>query len=368
MASTDRTTQRLRPEPLVRQPHPYVRARGRARRDDRRGRHPRRHVEPDDPREGAGRGEGYDEQLAELARAGMPTDEIYWELVLADIGAAADVLRPVYDDAGGGDGFVSVEVAPDRAHDTDSDGRAGRVAARAPRPAERAWSRSRRPSRGSRRSRRRSLAGIPVNVTLIFSLGRYDAVIEAYLDGARAARRRRRRPVDRPLGRVLLRQPRRHRSRPPPPRRQPAPRQGRRRQREGRVPAVPRAVLRPAVGRARGEGRAPATTALGVDVDEEPGVLRHAVRRRARRPRHREHARPERRSTPCATTATRSPTRSWRASPSAVTLIEGLADAGRRLRRRHRDDRAGGRRLVRPLVHRRPRHPRQARQGAPREP
>jgi transaldolase len=127
-------------------------------------------------------GEGYDDQLAELARAGKPTDEIYWELVLADIGAAADVLRPVHEATGGADGFVSVEVAPDRAHETAATveqaawlhGRLGRpnVLVKIPATLE-----------GLPAITKTIAAGIPVNVTLIFSLGRYDAVIEAYLSG-----------------------------------------------------------------------------------------------------------------------------------------------------------------------------------------
>lgn len=127
-------------------------------------------------------GEGYDDQLVELARAGKPTDGIYWELVLADIGAAADVLRPVHDSTAGADGFVSVEVAPDRAHDTDATveqaawlhGRLERpnVLVKIPATVE-----------GLPAITRTIAAGIAVNITLIFSLGRYDAVIEAYLAG-----------------------------------------------------------------------------------------------------------------------------------------------------------------------------------------
>ena len=56
-------------------------------------------------------------------------------------------------------------------------------------------------------------AGISVNVTLIFGLDRYDAVMDAYLDRPRAGQGRRHRPVDDPLGRVVLRLPRRHRDR-----------------------------------------------------------------------------------------------------------------------------------------------------------
>ena len=127
-------------------------------------------------------GEGYDEQLAELRGRGLAMDSIYWELVLADIRAAADVLRPTYDEQGGHDGFVSVEVAPDRAFDTDATvtqvhwlrEQADRpnVLVKIPATAE-----------GIPAIERCIADGISVNITLIFSLARYDEVIEAYLRG-----------------------------------------------------------------------------------------------------------------------------------------------------------------------------------------
>ena len=61
----------------------------------------------------------YDEQLAELAREGKDDREIYQELAIRDIQDACDVLRVVYDESGGTDGFVSFEVDPDLAFDTD---------------------------------------------------------------------------------------------------------------------------------------------------------------------------------------------------------------------------------------------------------
>src|SRR5207245_3617899 len=63
-------------------------------------------------------GEGYDEQLAELHRGGASIEDIYWELVLDDVRHAADLLRPTFDALDGRDGLVSVEVSPDRAHET----------------------------------------------------------------------------------------------------------------------------------------------------------------------------------------------------------------------------------------------------------
>jgi transaldolase len=127
-------------------------------------------------------GEGYDEQLAELRRDGRAIDAVYWELVLADIRAAADVLRPTFDHLGGGDGFVSVEVAPDRAYDTAAtvtqahwlhdEAARPNVLVKIPATAN-----------GVPAVEDSIAAGISVNITLIFSLDRYVEVIEAYLRG-----------------------------------------------------------------------------------------------------------------------------------------------------------------------------------------
>ncbi|MGH9032725.1 MAG: transaldolase [Acidimicrobiia bacterium] len=127
-------------------------------------------------------GEGYDDQLADLRGRGLAIDATYWELVLADIRAAADVLRPTYDRLDGADGFVSVEVAPDRAYDTDTTvkqvhwlrGQADRpnVFVKIPATAE-----------GIPAIEACIADGISVNITLIFSLDRYAEVIEAYLRG-----------------------------------------------------------------------------------------------------------------------------------------------------------------------------------------
>jgi transaldolase len=127
-------------------------------------------------------GEGYDEQLVELHRGGRPIDEIYWELVLHDIRAAADLLRPSYDAAAGADGFVSVEVSPELAHQTAATieqaralhERADRdnVLIKIPGTAE-----------GIPAIEETLAAGVNVNITLIFSLARYAEVIEAYFRG-----------------------------------------------------------------------------------------------------------------------------------------------------------------------------------------
>ncbi len=124
-------------------------------------------------------GTDYDDQLRELVRSGKSTEDAYWELVLADISHAADRLRPVYDQLDGADGFVSVEVSPNLAHDTK-----GTVA-----QALELWQRLSRPNvmikipatpAGIPAITEVLAAGVNVNITLIFSLRRYEEVIDAF--------------------------------------------------------------------------------------------------------------------------------------------------------------------------------------------
>ena len=127
-------------------------------------------------------GEGYDAQLAECAKAGMSIEDTYWAVVLDDIVAATKVLEPVHKTAQGGDGFVSVEVSPELAHDTQ-----GTIDS-----AKSLFARVNRPNvlikipatlEGVPAIEESIAAGIRVNVTLIFSLARHEQVIEAYLKG-----------------------------------------------------------------------------------------------------------------------------------------------------------------------------------------
>jgi transaldolase len=127
-------------------------------------------------------GEGYDEELKACAEEGLSIEDSYWRLVVHDVGTAADMLRPVYDATGGGDGFVSVEVSPELAHDTagtisqakDLFARLGRPNVMIKIPATREGLPAIQANVG---------AGINTNVTLIFALSRHDEVIEAYLSG-----------------------------------------------------------------------------------------------------------------------------------------------------------------------------------------
>ncbi|MCF2127318.1 transaldolase [Strepomyces sp. STD 3.1] len=134
-----------------------------------------------------GSGEGYEEQLADLATRGVNVDEAVRMMTTADVRAAADVLRGVYDATGGRDGRVSIEVDPRLAHDT----RATIAEAR-----QLAWLVDRPNVMIKIPATRAGLpaitevigAGISVNVTLIFSLERYGEVMDAYLAGLEKAR------------------------------------------------------------------------------------------------------------------------------------------------------------------------------------
>ena len=138
-------------------------------------------------------GDAYDEQFARLLDD-RSVEDAYWEMVVADISAALDVLRPVYDTSGGADGFVSVEVSPALAADT-----AATVAA-----ARELHERIAQPNlmvkipgtRAGLPAIRALLAqGLNVNVTLLFGLARYRAVVEAFL-AALEDRRASGRPLD----------------------------------------------------------------------------------------------------------------------------------------------------------------------------
>ncbi|MFB7086072.1 transaldolase [Streptomyces sp. NPDC056296] len=134
-----------------------------------------------------GSGEGYEEQLVDLATRGVTVDEAVRMMTTADVRAAADVLRGVYDATGGRDGRVSIEVDPRLAHDT----RATIAEAR-----QLAWLVDRPNVMIKIPATKAGLpaitevigAGISVNVTLIFSLERYREVMDAYLAGLERAR------------------------------------------------------------------------------------------------------------------------------------------------------------------------------------
>ena len=164
-------------------------------------------------------GEGYDEQLRELRAEGLSIDR---QLLGARRRRHRQRRRPAPPGLrrvrAGRRVRLGRGVARPRARDRRDD-RAGRGAVHAPRPAERHDQDPRRRSRASPRSRETIAAGINVNVTLIFWLARHDAVIEAYLTGLERLVAAGGDLSTVVVGRVVLREPGRHRDRPPPPRR-----------------------------------------------------------------------------------------------------------------------------------------------------
>jgi transaldolase len=124
----------------------------------------------------------YDDLLRQSARAGMSPAAIFEALAVRDIRAAADVLRPVYERLDGADGFVSLEVSPHLANDTE-----GTIV-----DAERLWRAVDRPNvmikipgteAGLPAISATVAKGINVNVTLLFDVDRYEQVAYAYMEG-----------------------------------------------------------------------------------------------------------------------------------------------------------------------------------------
>jgi len=129
-----------------------------------------------------GGSDAYDDELQRLVRAGKDAAAIYDDLVLDDIRAAAALLRPTYERTGGGDGYVSIEVAPALADDT----------AATLREARRLFSYLNVPNimikipgtpAGIPAIRQAIADGINVNVTLLFAVAGYRAVAETYIGG-----------------------------------------------------------------------------------------------------------------------------------------------------------------------------------------
>ncbi len=129
--------------------------------------------------------DAYDEQFRELLAGGASTEDCYWTLVVTDILGALDVLAPVHAASGGVDGYVSVEVDPSLATDTDGTIAAARALdERIDRP--NLYVKIPATAEGIPAIRQMVAEGRSVNVTLIFSLERYAAVMEAYLSGLEA--------------------------------------------------------------------------------------------------------------------------------------------------------------------------------------
>ena len=127
-------------------------------------------------------GDAYDEQLKQLLATEDDPSRIFFALALDDIRDACDVLRPAYDASGGIDGYVSMEVEPGIAYDTmKSFAQARWIASEVDR--ENLYVKIPATEPGLPAIEDCIAHGTSINITLIFSLQRYEAVVEAYLRG-----------------------------------------------------------------------------------------------------------------------------------------------------------------------------------------
>jgi transaldolase len=129
-------------------------------------------------------GDAYDDQIRELSKDHHDAREIFWLLAADDIRDACDVMRPIWDEGSGKDGWVSLEVDPSLAHDTGvTKSEAIRLHELVDRP--NLYIKIPATEAGLPAIEETIAAGIPVNVTLIFSLERYRKVAEAYVNGVK---------------------------------------------------------------------------------------------------------------------------------------------------------------------------------------
>ncbi|MBX3071307.1 MAG: transaldolase [Thermomicrobiales bacterium] len=141
-------------------------------------------------------GSDYDEQISRLARDGADAATIFEKLAVADIRGACDLFRPIYDASDGADGFVSIEVNPDLAR--DSDGTRTQV--------RQLWEAVNRPNlmvkipgtiEGAPVIGEMLAEGININVTLLFSIEAYERVANAYIEALERRNNASGQPIDR---------------------------------------------------------------------------------------------------------------------------------------------------------------------------
>ena len=230
-------------------------------------------------------GDSYDAQIDELVAHDADVDEIYTAVVTRDIRQACDVMAPTHRRSGGLDGFVSVEVSPELAHEAEAtlaEARDWVKRVDQPNllikiPATRA---------GLTAIEAAIAEGISVNVTLIFSLERYLAVIDAYISGLERFRAAGGNPATVNSVASFFVSRLRHRGGQAPRcdryarcNRASGPERGG--QRPCRLPGVPARVLVRPLAPAPPGRRQRAEAALGVHLHQEPGLLRHPVHRHA---------------------------------------------------------------------------------------
>jgi transaldolase len=124
----------------------------------------------------------YDEAIPQKLKAGKSGEELFFEIAIEDLSQAADLFRPVYKRSNGADGWVSLEVSPLLAYDTDSTIQAAR----------KLYDLAGQPNlfikipgtpQGLPAIEQSIFAGVPVNITLLFSAEQYTAAANAYLRG-----------------------------------------------------------------------------------------------------------------------------------------------------------------------------------------
>ena len=231
----------------------------------------------------------YDDELVQYAREQLDAEAIYDRIAIRDVQLAADVLSDVHRESNGRDGFVSLEVAPDMAHDEQRSIEAARTY----------WKALDRPNvmikipgtpEGEGAIEQAIYEGINVNVTLLFSVESYQAIAEAYIRGLERRHAeglsldvnsvasffvsRVDTLVDRKLeelGRTDL--------------------AGTAALANARAAYAPLqgALLRSPLGHPARRGRRRPAAAVGLDRNQEPALPRHDVRRRAGRAAHRQH-------------------------------------------------------------------------------
>ena len=127
-------------------------------------------------------GDAYDDKIEKFADEGLDARETYLRIAIEDVQSACDVMRPVYDELDGYDGYVSLEVEPSVAHDTDATAKQAREL----------WEAVDRPNvmikipgttEGVQAIEDATADGINVNVTLLFSVESYENIAEAYIRG-----------------------------------------------------------------------------------------------------------------------------------------------------------------------------------------
>jgi transaldolase len=124
----------------------------------------------------------YDPDVSALAKKGLSVEDLFFELAIADLTRAADLFKPIYERTATVDGFVSLEVSPLLAYDTAQTLAAARALhAKAGRP--NLFIKIPGTREGIPAIEEAIFQGVPVNVTLLFSMAQYQAAAEAYLRG-----------------------------------------------------------------------------------------------------------------------------------------------------------------------------------------